>query len=381
MIIQMVFNKNFIEWFNKNKNIFEYKKIQENIDSNYNKCIYCDDSIYYYDSTFSINKQGVLYYKNKSYKTIKNVYDTTYNLCVCESCLTKKFPEYQYKNKSRVFNMMNDITAYAFNIPDNIKNKWMDEKYKRTLNNYILLFGEDIGKQKWVEYCQKQSKSNTFEYKNKNHNWDEKQFEEYNKSRAITKKNLIKKHGIVEGLKIWNDYLNRQRYTCTKEYFIFKYGKIKGEEKYNNFCEKRIFKNINYSNISQFLFRNIDIFLNKYTTYYATKNNEFILKNIDSEYYLDYFIEELNIAIEFNGDMWHGNPELYNEYDRPNPFNKQLKCKDIWIKDTQRLNYIKENYNINTIIIWENYLKVNGLEKTINYILKEIDKLYIDFVI
>jgi hypothetical protein len=377
----MIFNKNFIEWFNKNKNISEYKKIQNIIDPNYKKCIYCDDSIYYYDSTFSINRSGILYYKNKSYNTIKKVYDTTYNLCVCETWLIKKYPEYKNKNKSRVFNMMNDITAYAFNIPDEIKKKWMSQKYKRTLDNYISIFGEDVGKQKWIEYCNKQSKSNCFEYKKSKYNWDEEKFNEYNKSRAITKNNFINKHGEIEGIKMWDNYINKQSYSCTKEYFICNYGEINGIKKYNNFCEKRIFKNISYSNISQLLFKNVDSCLNNYSTYYATKNNEYCLKTDNIIYYLDYYIEKLNIAIEFNGDIWHGNPTIFNENDNPIPFNKELKCKDIWKKDEQRIKLIKNKFNIDVIIIWEKYLNENGLEKTIKYILSEIDKLYVDFVI
>ena len=58
------------------------------------------------------------------------------------------------------------------------------------------------------------------------------EIDEYNKSRAVTRENLIKKHGEEEGLKIWKRYCDKQKYTTSLEYFIEKYGKEKGEEKY-----------------------------------------------------------------------------------------------------------------------------------------------------
>lgn len=49
---------------------------------------------------------------------------------------------------------------------------------------YIKKYGEELGKQKWTEYC---------------------------KSCARTKESFIKKHGEQEGLIRWNRYCKRQR--------------------------------------------------------------------------------------------------------------------------------------------------------------------------
>ena len=50
------------------------------------------------------------------------------------------------------------------------------------------------------------AKKNTFEYKKEKFGWSPEDFKEFNKSRAVTKENLIKKHGEEKGLEIFNNY-------------------------------------------------------------------------------------------------------------------------------------------------------------------------------
>ena len=64
------------------------------------------------------------------------------------------------------------------------------------------------------------------------------------------------------------------------------------------------------------MFNEIDSYLKeKYTTYYATKNKEFSIATSIGWKKLGYYIEELNIAIEFNGDIFHGNPVYFRKED------------------------------------------------------------------
>jgi hypothetical protein len=68
----MELNKEFIEWFNKNRNRDEYRKIFKTYFHGDKKCRICDDVIYYYDSTFRISKKsGSIELHNKSCKTVK----------------------------------------------------------------------------------------------------------------------------------------------------------------------------------------------------------------------------------------------------------------------------------------------------------------------
>ena len=334
------------------------------------KCKCCGEDIIY-DNTDVTYYNGNINIKGKSYKTIKKVNNVEYTLKVCEKCLLEKFPD--IKNLSRIFNVMCEATKFAFEIPDDIYNE-KRSNYAMTKEKMINKYGEEKGLKKWNDYCKQQAETNTFEYKQKKYGWTEQQFKEYNKSRAVTLNNLIKKHGNEEGTKIWNNYIEQQKYTKSWEYmvekfgiekarqinksksltfenFIKKYGEEKGKIEWLNYINNCKF---GYSEISQILFRNLDKYLsNKYTTYFATKNNEYAICNCGSAYHLDYYIKELNICIEFNGGCFHGDPRLYNDNEFCNPFNKNLTAKEIRDKDRERYEYLYKNYKIKTYIIWE----------------------------
>ena len=116
--------------------------------------------------------------------------------------------------------------------------------------------------------------------------------------------------------------INSQK-SLTLENFIKKYGKSEGTIRWEEFCRKRINP---YSEISQVLFKNLDKYLSKkYTTYYATKNlGEWFVKGNSKMYYLDFFIKELNICIEFNGNAWHGNPKMFKPDCHCHPIYKDI---------------------------------------------------------
>jgi len=298
----------------------------------------------------------------------------TYKLCVCEDCLTKKFPEYQTINKSRVFNRICDITNYAFKIDEKKSKEWKSKNYSITEKTLIEKYGEKNGKKRWKNYCDKQAYSNTYEYKKENHGWSKIEFSEYNKSRSVTLGNLIKKHGEEMGLNMWQKYIERQRYTCSKEYFLEEYGEIIGLEKYRNFVIKRIEQKseFGYSEISQKIFEKVIQKLNtNYIYFYGDREKIF---NNDLKYYLlDFYIEELDLGIEFNGDIWHGNPKMFNENDTPNPFDKKLLAKSIWQKDKIKIDFIKTKIS-DVIIVWESELKEKGLDKLTDELVNKIEK-------
>lgn len=99
---------------------------------------------------------------------------------------------------------MSEITKFAFNIPDDVY-KASRSKYAITKDAMIAKYGEQGGTKKWNEYCKKQALTNTFEYKHQKYDWTKEQFDEYNKSRAVTKENLIRRHCKDKGMIIWNE--------------------------------------------------------------------------------------------------------------------------------------------------------------------------------
>lgn len=143
-------------------------------------------------------------------------------------------------------------------------------------------------------------------------------------------KNCISKYGDA-GLNVWN---NRQ----TK---WLKSLHINGNLK------------LGYSKISQELFNSLPISNN---VYYATKNKEFSLYNGDKLYLYDYVDYDKKKIIEYNGDRFHANPNIYDSNDCPNPFNNNLKSFDIWKYDSEKLEHAK-SYGYEILIVWDSEYK------------------------
>ena len=354
-----------IKLFNKNKSEILYKQILDEINPNRNKCIECSDDIYYSNSKFRIKNNGEIEILGNSFKTTKK---HGHKLLICEKCLKNKFSKFNINKKT--FNTLNIITKWAFRINDNDSNLY---KTGVNLDKLISKYGKEEGEKRWKEYLEKQAFSNTLEYKKLKYGWDESDFKKFNKSRGTTQKNLISKYGKEEGEKRWKEYLEKQKYTKSFPYminkfgiekakkinlskaftlnnFIKKYGKVLGFKKYENYIQKAFSF---YSKISQDAFDKIDKILGKkYKTYFAQKNTEFGIHTSIGYKKLDYFIKDLNTVIEFNGDLFHGNPLYFKENEEPNPYNN-IKCKEIWLKDKQRYEILKKEHNIKTIILWE----------------------------
>lgn len=119
---------------------------------------------------------------------------------------------------------------------------------------------------------------------------------------------------------------------------------------------------VGYSKISQDLFNDILSLYQKTEhdyIFFASKNKEFSIKE-DKLLIYDFCDLKNRKIIEFNGDIFHGNPKLFKESDTPNPFKKNKTAKDLWSFDEEKKNIaIKNGFSI--IIIWElDYRKNKG---------------------
>ena len=328
-----------------------YFQIFESIMSDKPRCIDCNNPIYYYDSSFSYStKTNKVISTGKSFKSIKKVNGKEYSLKICQCCLEKKYIEYSnISNKGRIFNMLNKYSKYAYSINDEDYNiaKELSFGAGMSFDKCIKRHGIELGNKIWNEYCSKQSYTNSFEYYKETKGWTKEEWTSYNKSRASTLQNMIKRHGEIDGRKLWDNYCKRQAYTNNLEYFIEKYGNEKGILKFNNAYQKR------YSNISQIVFNKLDEYFKEYKTYYATKNHEYVLACKNKTIFLDYFIKDLKVCVEFNGDAFHANPKIFKKDDHPHPFDKSITSNDIWNNDKNKIDLINKEHNISTIIIWE----------------------------
>ena len=148
--------------------------------------------------------------------------------------------------------------------------------------------------------------------------------------------------------------LKERQQTFTLEHCIKKYGEEEGKKRFEarqvkwQKSLKERFKTEGTNNIPQSIFANniISILKDKF-------------KNIEQEFNLGRYSFDLrlnNKFIEFNGDYWHMNPNLYNEND----VNKTTKkiAKDIWESDGNKIKYANKN-GYDVLIIWESEYRNN----------------------
>ena len=372
-----------INLFNSSKNIKEKQNLINFIPIKFPICRFCGEKIINSNFYITYNTKQKYIQLSVPYIYCREIDHKKYYLSCCENCLLKHFKDNPPKAQKYYFMKANKYGAYCFGYSYDEYKKICSMTVGVTEKSMIKKWGEELGIQKWNEYKRKQSVTNTFEYKKKKFNWNKEQFDEFNKSRAVTLKNLQNKYGKELGEIYFNDYVEKQKLTKSHEYMINKYGeektkainqskgqtlsnyikrlgKIEGLKQYEIMLSHH--KNY-FSKISQKFFDEIDKYISqKYTTYYATKNHEYGVNLHNNDYIrLDYFILELNLCIEFNGTYFHADPRFFDENDYPNPHNKVLTSKVIWENDNNRYKKLKEYRNIDTIVVWE-YDYNNGID-------------------
>jgi len=249
----------------------------------------------------------------------------------------------------------------TYNIKDNFierVEKILSIKGSATKDRMQLLYGETEGQKRWNEYVSKQ--------KNKKCN------SQNGNERAITLENLTQKWGEKLGTKFFNQYCKTQQYVGIDiNYFIEKYGEEEGTKKHKEMLKAKNhqqFVGKNYSKVSFNLFKELENHFPNLTFYYGENEVSFYDEKNNRYYFYDCFIPQKNLIIEFNGDLFHGNPKMFNENDKPNPYNKDLTAKEIWKSDKIKNEFIEKSYNL--IIVWENEY-YNNKEK----VLKDLKNL------
>lgn len=157
---------------------------------------------------------------------------------------------------------------------------------------------------------------------------------------------------------------------------IEKYGEILGKQ---IFTERQINwqttlhnngnLHVGYSKVSQILFDTLIEYYKKSDIsyiYYGTHNKEYSIYDYNNKKLFVYdFTDTLNKKIiEFNGNIFHANPKLFNENDTPHPFNKTKLAKDIWARDNQKIELAKSN-GFDVLTIWEDDFH-NNYENVLN---------------
>ena len=300
-----------------------------------------------------------------------------YELSCCTNCLLEHFKDCPPKSEKYYYMKANKFGAYSFGYGYEEYKKICSQTVGITENAMIRKWGEEEGKKRWKSYCDKQAETNTFKYKQEKYGWSKEQFEEFNKSRAVTLELCIERHGEEAGRKIWDEYCERQRYTTSLEYMIEEYGEEEGIKKFKDFCYYRTNScgSRSYSLISQQCFNTIYSHINTTNEiFYHDLNREYSIINNTNTYNLDFYDKTKNLVIEFLGDYWHANPKRYNSDETIIHHQKSICVKDIWKYDKQRKrNICKVLNNPIYIEVWESDWKENP-----DKVMEEILKYYND---
>lgn len=293
--------------------------------------------------------------------------------------------------------------------------KWIRKNpYKSATKKSKYIRYGIAGIDKFKNYSERQAETNSFEYKNKKYGMTKDEYKEYNDSRAVTKNNLITRHGEEKGLSLWESYVDRQRYAgVKKEYFIEKYGKETGCDIYDKmiikkshtidgvmsrdgctyneavewvtkrFSDSGVGLNFGYSKISQELFWEIYKNLSKEDRthcYFAELNKEFGKFDHKNSCYrkYDFCLTNKKIIIEFNGDYYHANPATNLPSDIVSIHGNKKLVSDIWKNDEHKNNLIR-NFGYNVIVVWQSSYdesKIETIIKIMGIINEENSKVF-----
>jgi len=162
----------------------------------------------------------------------------------------------------------------------------------------------------------------------------------------------IGKYGAVNGLKVWED---RQRKWSSS---LLNNGNLKS----------------GYSSISLELFDSIVSCLLDYEQQfikYHNRGGEFFINCIPNYFLYDFTDLLNNKIIEFNGDVYHGNPLIFQPDDIcVNYKRKPLIAKELWERDKVKIDLAKEN-GFEVLVIWESEYKkdrIGTLNKCLSFI-------------
>lgn len=171
----------------------------------------------------------------------------------------------------------------------------------------------------------------------------------YGKPYPMQRDDVKKKHAEVM-IKKWGRPNYFSNFNMWKEYDFFKRGFIsKFELEVANICNE-IFGDETRSCI--------------------TKKPKFYSETEDRYYSPDFYDPKRNFIIEFNGDYFHANPELYDEHKI---FNAGKTYGEIRLSEVKRYESLKQ-FCDTVYIVWENNWKKNKLE--VIELLKEIKNAY-----
>lgn len=254
----------------------------------------------------------------------------------------KNLSIYRSKKTSESYNCTLEFYLKKTNGDEAEARKLLYERQSMTKSRFANLYGDEDGEKRWNDYC---------------------------KSKGLTLDNLESKYGKEVGKRKWKEYKRLKELASSPEEMIRRHG----EDWYIDLLIKRVSHIEKSSLIARELFESVYDQLSdelKQTKIYFSsekynKNeyNFYMHDGYSKMISVDFYLKCRNKVVEFYGDYWHKNPKFYSEDDP--------KVADAHLWDELRILRLKEKYNVEVLIIWEDDYRNNKTDvvnKVINYL-------------
>lgn len=302
--------------------------------------------------------------------------------------------------------------------PEEFEKKYSEYKknvaFSRTLQGYIQKYGEEEGKKRYeLKNSHLSVGLKTLKEKGLTDEEIKNIKENHAKNSRIDLEHFIKKYGLSQGEEKYKNWLNKSRersHRCVEyyvargfsieyarekiknlqkrdlEHFLLKYGEEEGRKKYSDANKLKstsldtyIQKHGLQEGTERFLknkskkFSNMEIdFIEKIIMRFGTIDDIYYGKNQykiglqkdtwdyygQKIFYIDFLYKKNKKIIEFNGDLYHANPNKFKSSDNPNPFNKKITAEEIWLKDKKKIDLLNSlGYEVK--IVWESEYREN----------------------
>ncbi len=286
------------------------------------------DGIDYVTCKICGHKGQTLQYHIKEHNISSSVYKELYGRIICEKELQRKSndikgsknPAYQHGGKFSPFSEKNTRLSKE----KILANK---EKAAKSIKNSLKV---DSRLEYWLEKT--------------NGNVEEAKLLQSNRQRTFSLEICIKKHGEIEGTRIWKE--RQEKWQATLD--------AKSDAEKLEINRKKLYKNGMSSKAEKKI---VDILKSQFPEI----ESQFTISYDITKHYA-YDIKYENKIIEYNGDFWHANPLKNNANDIINfPNSKGITAKDVWDRDAHKIATARSN-GYDVLVIWEHEFKNNKQE-------------------
>lgn len=289
------------------------------------------------------------------------------------------------------------------------------EKSMQTQKNFIKRWGEEQGRRRWQNCIRKRNAKNPrrleywldcsdgdyqlakqklSQYQSHSKEWfierygKQLGFIKYNSWSVNQKKAITLAHQqnpeIAERtsktLKMINNKLTsqqRKQLYSVKRHCIKQYGQAQGLIRFFDIYKCRNHRFTKYSLMGvEFCEQIISLLTSdiKFDSIRYGACEKFLCNESGRLYFYDLYFRlgSTQLIVEFNGDFWHANPQIYTE-NYMHPVCKKT-AKEIWERDCQKLELAKKN-NIEVYVVWQKDF-INHKQRTIENTIKIIKEVF-----